>query len=523
MKNKLDCFDHVVVLMLENRSFDNILGYASEKFDGVIGKNLSNPSPTRTDGKRVHGDGEPIKVRPGTTMDNPNPDPGEYFPHINTQLYNCVHPSKNAFSTKQKHFKPPYNQPVTGTPKSVACSELPYPAPMTGFVQDYYNKIDSNMGIFHTPHSDEYSIIMECFAAEKVPVMSGLAKSFAVFDRWHCAVPSQTFCNRSFFNAATSNGQVVNTKYTKWLEKDFNRDTIFNRLEEQGKPWVIYYDKMDVFPLTLLIHFQKLWPFFKEKKQRKLHFRHMEDFHKDVENGDLPAYSFIEPRLFFNHNDMHPPIKILGITQPSSVTAGEDLVNEVYTVIKKSNSQKPTGSNSENTLLCITYDEHGGCYDHVSPPKCATPPNDGSINEMGFPFDRLGIRVPTIMISAWSDPQVINSQKQHTSMLKTLGMKWDFEHLTDRDASAPDFLEIFNRTSPLPGTEWPCFNSIDNPKGSKDNDNYHYPLNDLQKAVLGMAHELAKDLANVGALKKEIKIGESLEHMKKILNSFDNQ
>jgi len=523
MNKKLDCFDHVVVLMLENRSFDNILGYASEKFDGVIGKDLSNPAPTRTDGRRVHGDGKPIKVHKGTTMDNPNPDPGEYFPHVNTQLYNCVNPSGNAFVDKQKDFKPPYNQPVSGTPKSVPYTDLPYPAPMTGFVQDYYNKIDSGMSIFETPHSDEYKIIMECFATEKVPVMSGLAKNFAVFDRWHCAVPSQTFCNRSFFNAATSNGQVVNTPYPKWLHKDFDRDTIFNRLEEQGKPWVIYYDKEDVFPLTLLIHFQKLWPFFKDKSQRKLHFKHMEDFDNDTESGNLPAYSFIEPRLFLNHNDQHPPITIFGITQPSSVTAGEELVNKVYNAVKNSNSQKPNHSNSGNTLLCITYDEHGGCYDHVSPPKCAAPPNDGSTHEMGFPFDRLGIRIPTIMISAWIDHQVINAPKQHTSMLKTLSMKWGFKHLTDRDNSAPDFKEIFNRTSPLPSKNWPSLLPISQPKDSENKDNGEYPLNDLQQAILGIIHELAKDLENIGELKDDMKVGESLDHMKLILKTLDNQ
>ena len=152
----LDCFDHVVVLMMENRSFDNILGYSSSNVDGVIGKNLSNPAPARIDGTAANGaeDG-PVFVSPGVIMDNPNPDPGEYFPHVNTQLYNTVSPSGNAHQKSYKDFCSPYNQPE---PK------LPFPAPMTGFVQDYYdNFIATNL--FHLePSREEYSVIMNCFS-----------------------------------------------------------------------------------------------------------------------------------------------------------------------------------------------------------------------------------------------------------------------------------------------------------------------------------------------------------------------
>jgi len=519
MASKTDYFDHVVVLMLENRSFDNILGYLSTDVDGVIGKNLSNPAPVRTDGKIVHGASEgPVFVSPGTVMDDPNPDPGEYFPHVNTQLYNCVSPSSNAFEHKAADFKPPYNQPAAGQPATVACAQLPYPAPMSGFVQDYYNNCDKT-GLFEdTPQRKEYEVIMKCFSPEVVPVMSGLAKHFAVFDKWHCAVPSQTFCNRSFFHAATSNGQVVNTPYTKWLHKDFNAPTIFNRLEDIGLTWVIYYDKTDYFPLTLLIHFQQLWPFFKYKENRKLHFKHMEDFDADAANGDLPAYAFIEPRLFFNHNDQHPPIKILGIAQRSTVTAGEELVNRVYNAVRKSNSQGAGKSNSLNTLLTITYDEHGGCYDHVPPPQCAVPPGDGAAAEMGFGFDRLGIRVPTIMISAWIDAQVIRSQKQHTSMLKTLGAKWSFEALTKRDASAPDFLEVFNRESPLPGSAWKVFTPINQPEGLENTDNRSHPLNDLQRAIVNAVNGIGNETAVL--FDANMTVGEALDLMEKKLNGL---
>jgi phospholipase C len=107
MPNPLDCFDHVVVLMMENRSFDNMLGYLSDAVDGVVGRQLSNPVPVRWDGQPVDGaDLGPVPVSPGEVMDNPNPDPGEYFPHVNTQLYNVVSAwttSFNVVSTQMDH------------------------------------------------------------------------------------------------------------------------------------------------------------------------------------------------------------------------------------------------------------------------------------------------------------------------------------------------------------------------------------------------------------------------------------
>lgn len=488
--NKLDCFDHVVVLMLENRSFDNMLGYLSSKVDGVKGKDLSNPPPTRADGKPVDGaDQGNIEVSAGTVMDNPNPDPGEYYPHVNTQLFNCVDPSSNAFQSDYAKFEAPYNLPNN-------CD-----ATMQGFVQDYYNNYVATQG--KEPTRAEYSVIMNCFPTEVVPVISGLAENFAVFDQWHCAVPSQTFCNRSFFNAGTSNGQVVNAPFDKWLSYD--AETIFNRLEDKGIDWAVYFDPEDVFPLTLLIHFKKLWPFIFSD-----HFRHMDRFYEDVENGKLPAYSFVEPRLFLNHNDQHPPIQIFGVTQPSTVTAGELLMNQVYDAIRTSNC--PTGSNSSNTLLTITYDEHGGCFDHVAPPA-ATPPS-ATPGQMGFTFDRLGVRVSTVMISAWIESgTVISEQMQHTSMLKTLSMKWDFDALTPRDASAPDFLSVFNRDTPLPGDQWQTFTPCEQPAAAKGKDNRQVPLNELQRAIVNTINSIGQDHPPK-PIGDDMLVGEALDFMR---------
>ncbi len=469
MPNPSDCLDHVVVLMMENRSFDNMLGYLPSPIDGVAGKQLSNPVPVRWDGQPVDGaDQGPVFVSPGEVMDNPNPDPGEYFPHVNTQLYNVVSPTSNAYLNDPTSFQPPYNQP----------DPLPATAPMNGFVQDYYDNFQATQGRAAT--REEYSVIMNCFPTSAVPVISGLAQNFAVFDQWFCAVPSQTFCNRSFFHAAISNGQVTNAPFEKWLEND--NPTLFDSLEEKGISWLVYYDPEDVFPLTLLIHFPKLWPYW------LTHFRIMDCFYEDAANGNLPSYAFIEPRLFLNHNDEHPPIQILGVTQPSTVTAGEQLINDVYNAIRTSGAK--TGSNYANTLLAITYDEHGGCFDHV-PPVSAKPPQSGApAGQMDFTFDRLGIRVPMVMVSTWTTPfNVVSTQMDHCSMLRTLQVSWGLEPLTLRDAASPTFhQEVFNSPTPRSNTEWPVLTPPTQPEGVSHN--LAHPLNDLQKAIVGTVNHV---------------------------------
>ena len=137
-----------------------------------------------------------------------------------------------------------------------------------------------------------------------LPVLSTLAKNFGVYDHWHAAVPSQTFCNRSFFHASTSHGFVTNVEGAgigKWLDAPAV-PTVFNRLEEAGKSWRVYYDAQQVVSLTGLLSAPSIEQYWKSN------FRSMEQFHEDAANGNLPDYAFVEPRMVFDHNDMHPPV-----------------------------------------------------------------------------------------------------------------------------------------------------------------------------------------------------------------------
>lgn len=443
-------FDHLVVLMYENRSFDNLLGRLydpetlpkGERFEGLAFGDHSNPDP-------AGGPDIPAHIYEGSTdfvMHQPSPDPGEVYPHVNTQLYDVVDPPSNA-DARVREMLPPYNAPALGAKPT-----------MRGFVRDYVGVLRRDTG--QEPTVDQYRRVMGGFSPEMLPVFSTLARQFAVYDHWHCAVPSQTFCNRSFFHASTSHGYVDNggaEGLRKWFDPKNDAPTIFNRLEEAGRSWRVYFDDRQLISLTGFIHAPVLQPYW------KTHFRTMSQFYADAAEGTLPHYAFIEPRLLYDHNDMHPPggpvteeevageVVVGGAI--SDVRAGDLLLHRVYSAIRSSRSAK--GSNALNTMLLVTFDEHGGTYDHV-PPGPATPPDDSGPGENGFGFDRLGVRVPAIAISAYTARNtIVHDRMDHSAVIATLTRKFGLRHLTERDRGARTVDNAINRTTPRqPGT-WP--------------------------------------------------------------------
>ena len=443
-------FDHIVVVMGENRSFDNLLGYLYDEtnlpegqtFDGLAFGDYFNET---TDGQRVEA-----HVYEGPTdriMGLPNPDPGEEFPHVNTQLFNHVEPQTNS-ELFVEHMQEPFNRP----PRDA----LPE---MGGFLRDYiinYERLYKGK----TPTLEEASQIMGSFSPEMLPTLSTLAREFAVYDSWFCAVPSQTFCNRSFFHASTSHGFVTNKHgggYDKWIDAR-PAPTIFNRLEEAGLSWKIYFDKLQMVSFTGVLHAPVLQKFWNTDR-----FGTMDEFYADAEHGKLPEYAFIEPRMVYNHNDFHPPFgsrkesdvngEEIRDSAYSDVRDGDALIHDIYDAIRT--SATPDGSNAINTLLLITFDEHGGCYDHVPPPK-ATPPDNAGGGEMGFEFDRLGCRVPAIAVSAYTRAgTVINDEMHHGSVIATLNRLHGLEPLTRRDATANDMLNVINLSEPRHPADWP--------------------------------------------------------------------
>ncbi len=261
--------DHVIVVVFENRSLDNVLGRLygpgdGKTFDGVLGKDLSNPIPEWAE----HGaDRKVVPYTVATDMDSPNPDTGEEYPHTNTQLYNILSEA-NRFKLGEE-ISAPYNAPEPG--------QVPT---MDGFVTDYISTLTAELG--RQPTCEEYSQVMTGFTPEQTPVLSGLARGFGVFDHWFCEVPSQTFTNRSFWTAASSSGLVVNQPVMNWLTGN-TAETIFNRLEQHGKTWKVYVNEPDRFSMTGLIHYPRL------KDRFATHFVPFSEFEADAARAACPT------------------------------------------------------------------------------------------------------------------------------------------------------------------------------------------------------------------------------------------
>jgi phospholipase C len=160
---------------------------------------------------------------------------------------------------------------------------------------------------------------------------------------------------------------------------------------------------------------------------------------------------------------MHPPVasytfkgadgKEVKVGGNSDVRAGEKLLSDVYMAIR--NSATPAGSNAMNTMLLVTFDEHGGIHDHV-PPPAAVPPGPMTDTEMGFQFDRLGVRVPAIAISAYTKAgTIIHDEMHHAAVVATLCNKFGLEPLTARDTGARDITNAINLTEPRQPWDWP--------------------------------------------------------------------
>ncbi len=416
--NSLKKIEHIVVLMLENRSFDNLLGWlydpendapynvVPQKFEGLSGKKLSNPAP----------DGRVIPA--GKTFDprGPQPNPGEPYQAVYSQLYNV---------------------PLVGA--NQVPTDLPV-ANMQGFIRNYADQKE----VMGDPKIDPAKI-MDSLTPKTVPVLSALAHNYAVCDHWFASIPTQTFCNRSFVHAGTSSGYVNNGGGGHCLVNDTT--TIFDLLESAGKSWNIFCGSWLLESFALLTQ-KRLWKYALTE-----HFAH---FHKFLEaagkKGGLPNYSFIEPIYFDSivwgaQTDMHPECNLYQFYGPANLHKGEALVWTVYEAIRNS-------PDWESTMIIVVFDEHGGCYDHVPPPSagsgCKVAINPDADNKVippdqpggtGFKFDRLGPRVPAIVVSAYTPPQTrVNTVFEHTSVLSTIVNCFDLPkgQLGLRQAAADD-------------------------------------------------------------------------------------
>ncbi len=409
MANQLGKIQHVVQLMLENRSFDQMLGFlyhdagnkspSGQPFDGLTG-NETNPDEA----------GRPVQVFKIKATDPhpylmPGADPGEGFQNTSYQLFSSDDPAPGAVPTNQ------------------------------GFVVNFHAAIQSDISrhFEDTLPGTDASAIMGMYPPELLPIMSGLAKGYAVCDQWFAAAPTQTIPNRAFAATATSQGHLDNHV------KVFTCPSIFGSLTNKNVDWAIFGYNRD--PLTRQ-------DFVDTQHADESHFGHFRDFQDRAASGKLPAYTFLEPSWSSTGNSQHPNY---------DVSAGEQLIRDTYYAVR-------SGPAWESTLLIICYDEHGGNYDHVAPPNDATPPGDGTIGEFGFDFTRFGVRIPALLVSPLIAPGTVFRAKtghiDHTSVLKTISQRWGTKPLTKRDAAAASLGDVLTLThartdDPIAGVQPP--------------------------------------------------------------------
>jgi phospholipase C len=336
----LDEIEHVVVLMLENRSFDHMLGYLS----------------LEAGGPDVDG------LQPG--MANTYDD----------QNYPVFHLTETAFTKAQDPCH------------AGACVDQQVADENGGFAANYIET--------RAKASDaEPVVVMGYYGGKQLPIYDFLARHFCVCDRWFCSLRGATFPNRLYAVAGRAAGSRDNASPPVYHLPSFVR-----QLDAAGATWRWYTH--EVFATIWAVDRGYLPKTFDNVRPFSSSFS-SEDFFSAAKSGRLPDVAWIDPNFVdiggaVGSNDDHPP---------ADVRAGQELVLRVFNALARSPAW-------ERTLLLVTYDEHGGFFDHVPPPEA---PDDDPRPE----FHAYGPRVPTIVVSPRVSAGVSHEVFDHTSIIKT--------------------------------------------------------------------------------------------------------
>ncbi|HEY5086270.1 MAG TPA: alkaline phosphatase family protein, partial [Gemmatimonadaceae bacterium] len=335
------------------------------------------------------------------------------------------------------------------------------------FTDDPYHDLSDVLRQMYYDHPDGYekravpdmggfvwnngnSQVMETFTPNQLPVLNGLAGEYAVSDEWHSSMPSCTDANRSFALTGSSQGQCNNfmdpPQYIFWPEQP-HRSSIWKTLWANGiTDWAIYNSTewmAHVFSYQLFLDGQIPTVDASVAAGENQYVAPVDDFYASALAGTLPAFSYIEPIWIgaSGTTSYHPG---------EDVVAGEIQLNKIYDSIRK-------GPDWEETLLVITFDEHGGIFDHVAPPSAVNPwPNDAVD---GFHYDVMGPRVPGIMVSPWIEPNTVfrsstGTAYEHTCILATIldwfGVPRSRWFLGERTQQAPTLENVLTRSTPRP-------------------------------------------------------------------------
>lgn len=367
--------DHVVHVMMENRSFDHYMGGLSLEgrtdVDGLTGDE-SNPSR----------DGDPVKVFP-----------------LHEQ---CQDDPPHGWGSSHAQFADGEN---------------------SGFVEQHTNRVGAVEG----------EKVMGYYRRQDLPVHYTLADHFAVPNRWFASVMGPTWPNRLYAHAGTSGGQGDNTFPPAG---GFTFPSVYTKLAEAGHDWRYYYTDVPFLGL-----FKDLWD---DEKIGEI-----ASFYAAARTGNLPAFTWVDPG--FSFNDDHPP---------HHIGNGQLFLASIYEAL----AQSPAW---ERTLLVITYDEHGGFFDHVPPPTV-----DDDHARQGF--DQLGFRVPCIVVGPWVKPGGHDMVFDHTSVLKYLCERFGMTPWTARIAQANSIGSLLDTDRMATGEALaaPVLPAFDVPEGETDGCQY---------------------------------------------------
>jgi phospholipase C len=281
--------------------------------------------------------------------------------------------------------------------------------------------------------------VINYYTPEHVPVFNSLAENYLLFDKWFASVPGPTNPNRAYLTSGTSHGHG-------WNDPGFDASSlpqlsIFEQLSAANISWTNYHNATGFAPDAMFYR----WTV--NSGHAKTHVKPISQFYADAHKGTLPQFTWINPECC-TYMSFHPP---------SPINLGESFVKSIYEALRNSPQWN-------DTLFILTFDEHGGFADHVPPPENVPAGDSIPYTEVAkdgkpttFHFDRLGIRVPTILISPWVEKGVVEhspaksknskggkkkkevGEYSHTSILKYVAELWGLDVLGPRVEWSPSF------------------------------------------------------------------------------------
>jgi len=252
-----------------------------------------------------------------------------------------------------------------------------------------------------------------------LPFYYALARTFPLCDRYFCSTMAQTYPNRRFVIAASALGQVGDPLPGP-TDPPPPSGTIFDRLNAHGISWKNYFADLPsagLFPYLLTHNPGKVVQ--------------VADFFVDAAAGTLPAYSLVDPESWQGSEE-----------NPQDIRTGAFYAWRIIDAVLRSPAWP-------RTLLVFTYDEHGGYYDHVAPPRAVRPdgirPAVAANDTYGDLYSFYGIRVPAVVVSPWAKPNYVSHRvHDHTSILRLVETKWNLPAITYRDANASNLLDCLD-------------------------------------------------------------------------------